>query len=410
MENSTINCPHCGGTIDVNEVIFDNLQKQFLTKESELKQKLDLQQQQLNEQQQQIQKQIDDGIRESLAKEREKLTQQIRQDVQTEQSDQIKLLRQQLDEKSAKMKELYAAQATIEQLKREKDELSDKLKAESQLMINETLTLERDKIRKSAEEANLMKLQDKEHVIQQLKEQLAIASRKAEQGSMQTQGEVQEVALDNLLAATYPFDIIKEVPKGIRGADTIQTVINTMQQECGSIIYESKRTKRFASERIDKLKQDQITSKADIAVLVTESMPLDMERFGEREGVWICGFNEVKSLSFVLREMIIRIHSTKMFQENKGSKMELLYTYLTSNEFVQNVRRIVENYNSMIDQLNSEKKAMHKIWAIREKQIWVVQENLSSLFGSIKGIAGNAVPELPLLELGIGEEIEGTDV
>lgn len=140
-----------------------------------------------------------------------------------------------------------------------------------------------------------------------------------------------------------------------------------MQQECGSIIYESKRTKKFFHDWIDKLKQDQLASKSEIAVLVTETMPIGMDGFGERNGVWICSYNEVRSLSFVLREMIIRTHSTKMFQENKGGKMELLYTYLTSNEFVQNVRRIVENYNSMIGQLNSEKKAMHKIWSMREK-------------------------------------------
>jgi len=223
--------------------------------------------------------------------------------------------------------------------------------------------------------------------------------RKAEQGSMQLQGEVQELAIEDLLARIYPFDKITEVPKGVRGADSIQTVINTSQQECGSIVYEIKRTKSFANDWIDKLKQDQITCKADIAVLVTEVLPAHMDRFGEKDGVWVCGFHEVRSLSFVLREMLIRMKSVKMVQENKGDKMELLYHYLTSNEFVQNIKRIVENYDGMISQLNSEKKAMIKIWAIREKQIWVVQENISALFGSIKGIAGNSLDTSEILEL-----------
>jgi hypothetical protein len=168
-------------------------------------------------------------------------------------------------------------------------------------------------------------------------------------------------------------------------------------------VYESKRTKNFANDWIDKLKQDQVVCKADISVLVTETMPSDMERFGERNGVWICGFHEVKSLSFVLRQMLIRTQAVKLSQENKGDKMELLYHYLTSNEFVQNIRRIVENYDSMIDQLNSEKKAMYKIWASREKQIWVVQENISSLFGSIKGIAGKELETAHVLELPVKE-------
>jgi len=145
-----------------------------------------------------------------------------------------------------------------------------------------------------------------------------------------------------------------------------------MQQECGSIVYESKRTKAFAGDWIGKLKQDMVTAKADIAVIVTETMPSDMDRFGEKDGV---------------------------SEENKGDKMELLYNYLTSNEFVQNIQRIVENYDGMINQLNSEKKAMHKIWAQREKSIWVVQENIGSLFGSIKGIAGNALSTSNVLEL-----------
>lgn len=223
--------------------------------------------------------------------------------------------------------------------------------------------------------------------------------RRAEQGSMQLQGEVQEIALEELLRKSYPFDRIDEVPKGVRGADCIQTVVNAMQQVCGTIVYESKRTKHFANDWIEKLKQDQVTCKADVAVLVTEAFPADMDKFGERDGVWICGFHEVKSLSFVLREMIVKTHAVKSAQDNKGDKMELLYNYLTSNEFVQNINRIVENYDGMINQLNAEKKAMYKLWAQREKQIWVVQENISALFGSIKGIAGSSLETSNVLEL-----------
>ena len=188
-------------------------------------------------------------------------------------------------------------------------------------------------------------------------------------------------------------------------------VKNDLQQLCGSIVYESKRTKTFGGDWIDKLKQDQVSSKADLAILVTDVFPKDMDRFGEKDGVYICGFHEVKSVSYVLREMVLKTHSVKSANENKGDKMELLYSYLTSNEFVQNIQRIVENYDGMQSQLNSEKKAMHKIWASREKQMWVVQENISSLFGSIKGIAGNALSTSSVLELGNyqGDDTEEDD-
>jgi hypothetical protein len=266
---------------------------------------------------------------------------------------------------------------------------------------------ERSKIEEKAREKEREEFElEKVKLLKQIEDNKKLAEemkRKAEQGSMQLQGEVQEIALENLLKNTYPFDVVDEVPKGVRGADCIQTVINSMQQECGSIVYESKRTKSFANDWIDKLKQDQITCKADIAVIVTQTMPNDMERFGEKDGVWICGFHEVKSLSFVLREMLIKTHSVRKSEENKGEKMELLYNYLTSNEFVQNVKRIVEIYNNMLEQLNTEKRAMAKIWKQREKQIWGVQENLSALFGSIKGIAGKELDTVDALELPGGD-------
>lgn len=266
------------------------------------------------------------------------------------------------------------------QLLERQKEIEDKARAKER----ENFELEKIKL--------LKQIEDNKKLAEEMK-------RKAEQGSMQLQGEVQELALEDLLMRNYPFDKIAEVPKGIRGADCIQYVVNSLQQNCGSIVYESKRTKNFANDWIDKLKQDQVTCKADVAILVTETMPSDMERFGEKNGVWICGYHEVKSLSFVLREMLIKTYAAKLSQENKGDKMELLYHYLTSNEFVQNIKRIVENYDGMIDQLNSEKKAMLKLWAVREKQIWVVQENISALFGSIKGIAGNELETSNVLEL-----------
>ena len=216
---------------------------------------------------------------------------------------------------------------------------------------------------------------------------------------MQLQGEVQELALEELLSLAFPFDNISEVPKGINGADVIQTVVNSNQVECGTIVFESKRTKKFDKKWIEKLKQDQVRVKGDIAVLVTQTFPNDLDRFDYKDGVWICHFNEVKSLTKVLRESLLRSQSVMTVQENKGDKMELLYNYLTGNDFIQKVKRIVENYDAMIDQLNKEKKATFRTWGEREKQIWMVQENINAMFGDIKGIAGNSISSSDLLEL-----------
>jgi hypothetical protein len=401
-----IKCPNCGHQFDVEEALSGKLEAHF---KAEYEKKIAEQAQKFNEEKRKLEAEKD-VFEKKKEKENELFNERLKQKM-VEESERIQkqtqelfaLQLQSLTEENLKKSEENKAlkRQEIELLKRE-NELKDK-QEEMELALQKKMLDEKASIEEQArlKEREAMSMKEKEYQ-KKLEDQMKLIEemkRKAEQGSMQLQGEVQELALEDLLRNTYPFDIISEVPKGVRGADTVQTVINNRQQTCGTIVYESKRTKNFAQDWIDKLKQDQITCKAEIAVLVTETLPSDMKQFGERNGVWICGFHEVKSLTYVLREMLIKMHSVELSQENKGDKMELLYGYLTSNEFVQNINRIVENYDSMFQQLNSEKRAMHKIWAMREKQIWVVQENIASLFGAIKGIAGKELAISKALEL-----------
>jgi hypothetical protein len=404
--NDKIKCPNCGHEFDVEEALSGKIEAHFKAeyekKVAEQSEKINEEKRKLNEEKEKLEsarEKQDELLRAELEKQLLKEREKIEKSAAASVENTMKALQQENEKRRTENKSLKEKEISF--LKREA-ELVDKqeelsLKMEKELIERQKEIEEKGRA-KERESFHLEKIQ----LLKQIEDNRKLAEemkRKAEQGSMQMQGEVQELALEELLARSYPFDRITEVPKGIRGADSIQTVINASQQECGSIVYESKRTKSFANDWIGKLKQDQVTCKADIAVLVTETMPGDMDRFGEKDGVWICSFSEVKSLSFVLREMLIKTNSVKLAQMNKGDKMELLYHYLTSNEFVQNIKRIVENYDEMINQLNAEKKAMQKIWAIREKQIWVVQENVSALFGSIKGIAGNSLETSGVLEL-----------
>ncbi|MFZ1264586.1 MAG: DUF2130 domain-containing protein, partial [Chitinophagaceae bacterium] len=228
--------------------------------------------------------------------------------------------------------------------------------------------------------------------------------RKSEQGSMQLQGEVQELALEELLKAAFPFDLISEVGKGVRGADCIQTVRNNFGQECGKIIFESKRTNNFANDWIEKLKADMRSQGADVAVIVTQALPKDMDRFGEKEGIWICSFSEVKSIVQMLRGGIIKISTALKSQENRGDKMHLLYDYLTSREFAEQWQAIREGFMSMKLSIQKERDAMEKLWKQREKQLEKVLLNAAHVRGSIEGISGTDV-DLNLLEnTGEGEE------
>lgn len=404
--NNKIKCPKCGNNFDAEaalsgemdahyKAIYDQKLADQATSMQAEREKIEQERKRLKEDKEHQAQLMEKAVAKQVSEEQKKIEKSARESVEAE----MKSLQEENDKRRAENKALKTKQ--VELLKHEA--VLNEKEEDMELMVQKQLLEGQKAIEEKArsKEREAFEL-EKIKLLKQIDDNKKLAEemkRKAEQGSMQLQGEVQELAIEDLLARTYPFDEIAEVPKGVTGADTIQTVVNAQQQKCGTIVYESKRTKAYAKNWLEKLKQDQMTCKADIAVLVTETMPSDMERFGQKDGVWICGFHEVKSVSLVLREMLIKTHSVKLAQENKGDKMELLYTYLTGNEFRQTITRIVENYDAMTNQLNSEKKAMRKIWAMREKQIWVVQENVSALFGSIKGIAGNALSTVDVLEL-----------
>jgi len=416
-----ISCPNCGHQFAVEEALSGKLEAHFKAEyerklsdqnrkmqadrdaqvEKMRKEREELEQrraefEKARERENEIfQERLKKKLEESLAKESERIEKQ-KQEVYEQQMNE---LRKENEERKKENRALKQTELDLlkreQQLKEEEEEL--KLKVERQ-MLDRQKEIE-EKARAKEREANELKEREYKKQLDDQKKLIEEMKRKAEQGSMQLQGEVQELALEEVLAEAYPFDRIEEVGKGMRGADCVQIVTNNHQQECGRIVYESKRTKNFSEGWIDKLKQDMVTVKADIAVLVTESMPSDMRGFGERNGVWICGYHEVRSVSMALRAALLRVQTVKAAQHNKGDKMEMLYSYLTSNEFVQNINRIVENYENQKTQLDREKRAMQRLWKEREKQIDVVQENIASLFGSIKGIAGNALGSVSALEL-----------
>ena len=298
-------------------------------------------------------------------------------------------------------------QRELEFLKKEQELVNRE--AELELSIQRRLHEERNKLSKEIRDLEEQRIAQKETEYQlrlkekdkQLEDQKSLIEemkRKADQGSMQLQGEVQELALEELLRARFPFDEIGPVAKGVRGADCIQTVRNNFGQECGKIIYESKRTQSFSQEWVEKLKADMRSQGALIAVIVTQAMPRDLERFGEVNGVWVCTFAEVKALAHVLRDGLIRVFNASKSQENKGDKMQLLYDYLTSTEFSEQWKAIREGFLSMKQSIQKERDMMERLWKAREKQLEKVLLNAAHVRGSIEGIAGKDAIDVQLLE------------
>ena len=340
------------------------------------------------------------------------LRNKVTQELQNELSGQLNSLQQEITEKSNQLKEFNKAKSDIERLKREKDELRDQVVLEKEQEFSEKLKDEKLKLQKQIDATSNLKVGELQMQLEEEKlhreaqnKLIEEMKRKAEQGSMQIQGEVQELAVEEWLQDNFPLDAITEVKKGARGADCLQIVHTRNRQNCGTIYYESKRTKDFQAGWIEKFKNDIRDKNATLGVLVTEAMPNNMERMGLKDGVWICTFDEFKGLCVVLRDFVIKLSEAKLSQENKGDKMEMLYSYLTSNEFRLQVEGIVEGFTQMQSDIDTEKRAMTKIWKQREKQLEKVLLNTTNMHGSIRGIAGSAIQTVALLELSSDESL-----
>ncbi|WQX95124.1 DUF2130 domain-containing protein [Helicobacter pylori] len=422
-------CPKCQEPIDVNEALYKQIEREnqsrFLAQQKEFEKEvnekraqyqsyfknLEQKEEALKVREKEQQAKFDDAVKQAsalaLQDERAKIIEEARKNAFLEQQKGLELLQKELDEKSKQVQELHQKEAEIERLKRENNEAESRLKAENEKKLNEKLDLEREKIEKALHEKNELKFKQQEEQLEMLRNELKNAQRKAELSSQQFQGEVQELAIEEFLRQKFPLDSIEEIKKGQRGGDCIQVVHTREFQNCGKIYYESKRTKEFQKAWVEKLKSDMREIGADVGVIVSEALPKEMERMGLFEGVWVCSFEEFKGLSAVLREGVIQVSLAKKSQENKGDKVNLLYHYLTSSEFSMQVNAIIEGFEQLRADLESEKRAMARIWKSREKQIDKVFEGTINMYGSIKGIAGNAIGQVKALELGYdGEDLE----
>ncbi|MFP6346099.1 DUF2130 domain-containing protein [Helicobacter pylori] len=429
MQENQITCPKCQTLIDVREVLYKQIelenQNKFLAQqkafEKEVNEKraqyqsyfknLEQKEEALKEREKEQKAKFDEAVKQAsalaLQDERAKIIEEARKNAFLEQQKGLELLQKELDEKSKQVQELHQKEAEIERLKRENNEAESRLKAENEKKLNEKLETERERIEKALHEKNELKFKQQEEQLEMLRNELKNAQRKAELSSQQFQGEVQELAIEEFLRQKFPLDCIEEIKKGQRGGDCIQVVHTREFQNCGKIYYESKRTKEFQKAWVEKLKSDMREIGADVGVIVSEVLPKEMERMGLFEGVWVCSFEEFKGLSAVLREGVIQVSLAKKSQENKGDKVDLLYHYLTSSEFSMQVNAIIEGFEQLRADLESEKRAMARIWKSREKQIDKVFEGTINMYGSIKGIAGNAIEQVKALELGYdGEDLE----
>ena len=418
---NNIKCPNCGHVFDVENVLAADIEQKYqqqykdklnqsLSKVEKDKKKLEADLQQFEEKKKKENEIFAQKLQQEKLKLETEIQEQLRKSISADYENKVRMLQDSNNNNEEKLKE--ARQKELEFLQKEQ-QLKNK-EAELEITLQKKLQEERNRlteqIRHQENEKNSLKetsyqLKLKELELQ-LNEQKKLADemkRRAEQSSMQRQGEVQELLLESILKENFPFDLIEEVGKGVEGADCIQVVRNSSGTTCGKIIYESKRTKTWSNSWVDKLKTDMRNRGADVAILVTQAFPKDMERFGEKDGIWICNFTEVNSVAHLLRNGILKVYDIQRSEENKGDKMQLLYNYLTGIEFKGQVEAIVEGFMAMKQNIMKERIQMEKMWKEREKQLEKVLISTSGMYGSVKGIAGASVGSIPLLDGGEDE-------
>jgi hypothetical protein len=407
MNTNLIVCPKCKAEIPLTDAmaqqVREQLEKEFSIRQRQLQEAIEAREKSVAEQAKAVaaaQKNVDQQVAEKLATERQKFQAEAREQAKQGLTVEMQDLRNQLADRQKKLADAQTAEL---ELRKQQRELEDRAK-DMDLKVARQLDEEREKIRKqaaeTATEAERLKVADKEKVISDLQQQISLLKQKAEQGSMQLQGEVLELDLENQLKSTFVHDQIQEVSKGVRGGDVQHSVRTNTGTNCGLILWETKRTKNWSGGWIDKLKEDMRSAKAELAVLVSQVLPDGVKHFGPVDGVWVCDYISALPLAAALRSGLINAAIARLAETGKAGKMEELYGYLCSHEFRQHIEAVVESFIAMQDDLQRERRAMDKAWGAREKQITRAIQHTAQLYGSIQGIAGStALPEIKTLQI-----------
>lgn len=357
--NDMMKCPHCGKTFPITEAIKHQVKEEFEREQKPIMWK------------------------KALAAAESRKNEQSFQE--------IKLLKEELEEKKKREDQFIKNEIEI---RREKAKLEEE-KKELELKTQRKLDEERKKIadesyKKAIEENHFKNLEHEKKESSYLK-QIEELKQKMEQGSQQTQGDVVEEELKNILTKEFPYDEITDVPTGIRGGDLIHRVRNNFGKDCGIILWEAKQRKDWSDSWVIKLKEDQRTLNADLAVIVTRVLPRGVKNFSNKNKVWVTNYDSTVGLAMVLRESLVRIAATKNSEVNKKNKMEILWNYLNGIEFQHRMEAIADVYNQMQEELEIEKRWFTKKWSKQEKNIRQVIDSISGMEGDLKAITGKAL-------------------
>lgn len=412
MKKAQLICPNCDSQLDVDELLIsqfeDSIRKDLKAELDKRERDLKLKKEEfqkmseaLQQEREDINELVSEKVKAQLETREKAIKDAIRKEVNDEKVKQLEDLEEELSRKSVQLVELNQTKAKMQRLSREYEEREAKIHLEKEKELTERLEQAKTTMQEQMQMESFLKIKKKENIIESLKKKLDDARQKASQGSMQRQGEAQELVIEEILRELHPHDTIEEIKKGVNGADCIQIVRTQSGIEAGRILYESKNTKSWSSSFVPKLKQDNLQSKADIMVIVTKTLPKDMKgKYGLIDNVWITTLDNLKDLSLLLRYGLLKTHAVMITQSNKKDKMSLLYDYLTSEEFRATFESILEGFKNLQDSHLDEQRKMQLLWKRRAKHLEQVLNSTIEFYGSIKSISENAIPTIQMLEIG----------
>lgn len=418
-----LHCPNCNHEIRLTESLAAPLieetrrrfQEQLANKDAEVARKIEALRQE-REQLAKAREQIEDKVTQRLAAERGQIVvaeaKKAREAAAAELQSKVAEadeLRKILESNNAKLAEAQQAQAELMRKERALDEAKRELDLTVEKRVQSTVDDIRAKAKQEADEAARLRVLEKDQTIESMARTIEELKRKAEQGSQQSQGEVLEIELEELLRGRFPSDLIEPVGKGELGADVVQQVNGSIGQSAGIILWESKRTKAWSDSWLPKLRDDQRRCGADVALIISQALPKHIEQFDLVDGVWIAHPRYAVPVAVALRQTLIEVSNSRLVQQGQQSKMEQVYQYLTGTKFRQRVEAVVEKFNDMREDLDKERKFMVRQWAKRETQIVSVIESTVGMVGDLQAIAGKAMPEIPSLDLPLLENLDGTE-
>ena len=404
-ETNEVQCPSCGESISIAEALAAEIEgkyeKSFQTKiahfNAELKRKtedLDKEKSVLQTQKDLMQKEIEKQV----GKEKLSLEKKLKEELLHTNYIEMEDLKHRLSEKESRLEIALQNELDLRKKARELEEKEQLLEIEAQRKFDEEKKRLSEDVAKRVSEDYRQKALEKDKQLEDMRKQIEDLKRKSELGSQQNQGEVLELEIETLLRSLFPQDTIEPVPKGMRGADVIHKVITPSGQTAGTLVWEMKQTKTWSDGWIEKLKDDQRAITAEFAIIVSSIMPKGISHLGQLDGVWITDLSTAAGLAYALRSQTIQLFHARNMAAGKSEKMEFIYHYLTGTQFRQRVEAIVESFEGMKEDLEKEKRAILKAWAVREQQITRMISSTVGMVGDIQGIVGTSFPKIPSLE------------